>query len=101
MQMGPRCSPRLPHIGDDVAGFDLLACGYADARAVCVQRGQPAAVVELDVIAIACLPALLSLSGMESGIGWLGFWPLFHAAALLTTKGIVQQMESPTILHGF
>ena len=33
------------------------------------------------------LPALLSLSGMEGGIEWLGFWPLFHAAALLTTQG--------------
>lgn len=30
-----------------------------------------------------CLPALLCLSGMEGGIEWLGFWPLFHAAALL------------------
>lgn len=30
-----------------------------------------------------CLPALLSLSGMAGGIEWLGFWPLFHAAALL------------------
>ena len=33
------------------------------------------------------MPALLSLSGMEGGIEWLGFWPLFHAAALLTTHG--------------
>ena len=24
---------------------------------------------------------------MEGGIEWLGFWPLFHAAALLTTQG--------------
>lgn len=34
-----------------------------------------------------CLPALLSLSGMEGGIEWLGFWPLFDAAAFLTTQG--------------
>lgn len=34
-----------------------------------------------------CLPALLSLSGMEGGIEWLGFYPLFHAAALLTVQG--------------
>ena len=34
-----------------------------------------------------CLPALLSLSGMEGGIEWLGFWPLFHAGALLATQG--------------
>ena len=33
-----------------------------------------------------CLPALLSLSGMEGGIEWLGFWPLFHSANFLTTQ---------------
>ena len=35
-----------------------------------------------------CLPALLSLSGMKNGIEWLGFYPLFHAAALWQTKDI-------------
>lgn len=34
-----------------------------------------------------CLPALLSLSGMQGGIEWLSFWPLFHAAELLATQG--------------
>ena len=34
-----------------------------------------------------CLPPLLALSGMEGGIQWLGSWPLFHAAALLTVQG--------------
>lgn len=34
-----------------------------------------------------CLPALLALSGMKNGIEWLGFYPLFHAAALLTVQG--------------
>ena len=34
-----------------------------------------------------CLPALLSLSGMDGGIEWLGFSPLFHAAALWQTQG--------------
>ena len=34
-----------------------------------------------------CLPALLSLSGMKNGIEWLGFYPLFHAAALWLTQG--------------
>lgn len=33
------------------------------------------------------LPALLSLSGMDGGIEWLGFWPLFHAANFFTTQG--------------
>ena len=40
MQMRSRRSPGLPHIGDDLAGFDLLACGDADARAVGVEGGQ-------------------------------------------------------------
>ena len=34
-----------------------------------------------------CLPALLSLSGMKNGIEWLGFYPLFHAAALWQSQG--------------
>ena len=34
-----------------------------------------------------CLPALLALSGMSNGIEWLGFYPLFHAAALCQTQG--------------
>ncbi|MGN0652611.1 MAG: hypothetical protein ACI4KN_06385, partial [Gemmiger sp.] len=34
-----------------------------------------------------CLPALLSLSGMKNGIEWLGTYPLFHAAALLSVQG--------------
>lgn len=33
------------------------------------------------------LPALLSLSGMDNGIEWLGVYPLFHAAALCKTTG--------------
>ena len=42
-----------------------------------------------------CLPALLSLSGMDGGIEWLGFWPLFHAGALLTTQGYRAYDGSP------
>lgn len=34
-----------------------------------------------------CLPALLSLSGMNNGIEWLGTYPLFHAAALCGVQG--------------
>lgn len=34
-----------------------------------------------------CLPALLALSGMSNGIEWLGFYPLFHAAALCPNAG--------------
>lgn len=42
-----------------------------------------------------CLPTLLSLSGMEGGIEWLGFWPLFHATNLLTTQGYVGEERAP------
>lgn len=41
-----------------------------------------------------CLPALLSLSGMENGIEWLGFYPLFHAAALWQNQGYNANGES-------
>lgn len=42
-----------------------------------------------------CLPALLSLSGMEGGIEWLGFWPLFHAANFFTTQGYAGEENLP------
>ena len=41
-----------------------------------------------------CLPALLSLSGMKNGIEWLGFYPLFHAAALWQNQGYNADGES-------
>ena len=41
-----------------------------------------------------CLPALLSLSGMKNGIEWLGFYPLFHAAALWQNQGYTADGES-------
>lgn len=40
-----------------------------------------------------CLPALLSLSGMKNGIEWLGFYPLFHAAALWQNQGYTADGE--------
>ena len=41
-----------------------------------------------------CLPALLSLSGMKNGIEWLGFYPLFHAAALWQNQGYTADGKS-------
>ena len=41
-----------------------------------------------------CLPTLLSLSGMKNGIEWLGFYPLFHAAALWQNQGYNANGES-------
>ena len=49
----------------------------------------------LFIIAVSyCLPALLSLSGMKNGIEWLGFYPLFHAAALWQNQGYTADGES-------
>lgn len=42
-----------------------------------------------------CLPALLSLSGMDGGIEWLGFWPLFHAANFFMTQGYAGEEGLP------
>ena len=42
-----------------------------------------------------CLPALLSLSGMDGGIEWLGFWPLSHAANFFTTQGYAGEENLP------
>lgn len=43
--MRSRRPASLTDIGDDLAGFDILACGDTNARAVRIQCGQPAAVV--------------------------------------------------------
>ena len=46
MQMRPRRAAGVADVGNDLPGFDLLACGDADARAVrvqCRQYGLPAA----------------------------------------------------------
>lgn len=69
MQMRPRRPAGLADVGDDLAGFDLLARRDADARTVRVQRGQPAAVVELDVVAIPATPAV---EGVGDGHGAIG-----------------------------
>ena len=42
-----------------------------------------------------CLPPLLALSGMTGGIEWLGTYPLFHAAALLSVQGYSALDGSP------
>lgn len=58
MQMWPCRPPGLADIGNDFVGFDLLPCCDADARAVGVEGGQPFAVVEFDVVAVAAAPTV-------------------------------------------
>ena len=69
MQMRPRRPAGLADVGDDLAGFDLLACRDADARAMRIQRGQPAAVVEFDVVAVAAAPTVEGISDGHGAVG--------------------------------
>ena len=69
MQMRPRRPTSLADVGDDLAGFDLLACRDADARAMRIQRGQPAAVVEFDVVAVAAAPAVKGVGDGDGAVG--------------------------------
>ena len=60
--MAPCCPPGMPDIANDLPGLHLLAGGNADGRAVGVQCFQPAAVVDLDVIAVAAAPAVKTVN---------------------------------------
>lgn len=61
----------------------VAACVCMGAITLTLGRAFGNALPALFLSAVAyCLPPLLDLSGMEGGIRWLGFWPLFHAAAL-------------------
>lgn len=51
-------SPSVADITDDLPGLHLLVGGDADGGAVGVQCFQPAAVVDLDIIAVAAAPAV-------------------------------------------
>ena len=52
------CPPSVTDIPDDLPRLHLLAGGDADGRAVGIQRFQPAAVVDLDVVAVAAAPTV-------------------------------------------
>lgn len=67
--MRPRRPAGVANVSDDLASFDLLAHRDADARAVRIQRGQPAAVVELDVVTIAAAPAVEGVGDGDSAVG--------------------------------
>ena len=58
VQMLARDPPGVTHIADDLSGLHRLAGGDADGRTVGVQRFQPAAVVNLDIVAVTAAPAV-------------------------------------------
>ena len=63
-----RCPPGMADIADDLSGLHLLAGGDADGRTVGVQRFQPAAVVDLDVIAVTAAPAVKTVGNGDGSI---------------------------------
>ena len=68
MQMVTCDSPGVADVTDDLPGLHLLAGGDADGRTVGVQCFQPAAVVDLDVIAVAAAPAVKTVGNGDGSI---------------------------------
>ena len=64
-----------------------VAAGASRLPACALLSGALAFLSAAVALSQSCLPALLALSGMSNGIEWLGFYPLFHAAALCQTQG--------------
>ena len=58
MQMVTRNPPGVFDITNDLTRLHLLAGGDADGRTVGVQRFQPAAVVDLNVVTVAAAPTV-------------------------------------------
>ena len=68
MQMAPCCPPGMPDIANDLPGLHLLTVGDADGRTVCIQSFQPAAVVDLDVIAVTAAPAVKTIGNSDDAV---------------------------------
>ena len=63
------CHPTgVTHIADDLSGLYLLAGGDTDGRTVGVQCFQPAAVVDLDVIAVAAAPTVKTVGNGDDAV---------------------------------
>ena len=69
MQVIPCGPPGVPYVANDLPGLHLLACGDADGLAVGVEGLQAAAVVELDVVAIAAAPTVHAVGDYDGTIG--------------------------------
>ena len=66
--MVARNPPSVSDIADNLPGLHLLAGGNADGRAVGVQCFQPAAVVDLDVVAVAAAPAVQTVGNSNGAV---------------------------------
>ena len=63
-----RHPPGVTHITNDLSGLHLLAGGDADGRTVGVQRFQPAAMVDLDVVTVAAAPAVKTVGNGDDAV---------------------------------
>lgn len=68
MQMVACNASGMANVTDDLPGLHLLTGGDADGRAVGIQRFQPAAVVDLDVVAVAAAPAVQTVGNGDSSV---------------------------------
>ena len=68
MQVTPRCPPSMPDISDNLSDLHLLTGSDTDAGTVCIQRFQPASVVDLDVVAVAAAPAVKTVGNGDGSI---------------------------------
>ena len=68
MQMAACCPPGVPDIANDLPGLHLLTGGDADGRTVCIQRFKPAAVVNLDIVAVTAAPAVKTVGNGDGSI---------------------------------
>ena len=68
MQMVARHPPGMPDISDNLSRLHLLTGGDADGRTVGVQCFQPAAVVDLNVVAVAAAPTVKAVGNSDHAI---------------------------------
>ena len=68
MQMAACNASGMANVTDDLPGLHLLTGGDADGRTVGVQRFQPAAVVDLNVVAVTASPTIKAIGNSDHAI---------------------------------
>ena len=66
--MAACCPPGMSDIADNLPRLHLLTGGDADGRTVCIQRFKPAAVVNLDIVAVTAAPAVKTVGNGDGSI---------------------------------